>query len=54
MNDTDKLTEKRIAFFKKADEYMNDNNMKISGDIMEVLVNVLGNTAQSLICIPYI
>lgn len=53
MNDAVKLKEKRIEFFKKAAKYMDDNKMKASGDIMEIIVNVLGNTTQSLVCIPY-
>lgn len=54
INDKEKLLKKRKEFFENAHKYMNENNMKIYGDVMEIPVNVLGDTSLSLICIPYV
>lgn len=53
MNDEDKLNETRINFFKKAHKYMKENNMEITGDVTEIMVNVLTDTVSSLVCIPF-
>lgn len=53
INDTEYLKEAHNNFLKKVQNYMNSNNMKISGDIIEVIVNLIGNSYRSLICIPY-
>ncbi len=52
VNDTDKLTEIRKEFFDKINIYMQQNSMQMTGDVVEFLVNVLGDTASSLVCIP--
>ncbi|MEI3163696.1 MAG: MerR family transcriptional regulator [Lachnospirales bacterium] len=40
-------------FYDKAYAYMKENNMKICGNIMEIMVNILTDVSSALICIPF-
>lgn len=52
MDDYDTIKKTRIDFFKKATAYMEENNLVAVGDVMEVIVNSIGNTSGALACIP--
>lgn len=53
INDIEYVINARTVFFEKAQKHMKENHMTFSGDIMEVISSLLGDTFQSLICIPY-
>lgn len=40
-------------FYDKAYAYMKEKNMKICGNIMEIMVNILTDVSSALICIPF-
>ena len=50
--DINKFNLLRKEFLLKAKKYTDDNNYSISGDIIEILVNALGNKISILVCIP--
>lgn len=43
----------RFEYYKKAMDYMKSHNMSPDGDIMEIVVNVLGSTKSVLVCMPF-
>lgn len=40
-------------FYNKVLIYLEENNSRICGDIMEILVNILTDVSSFLICIPF-
>lgn len=50
--DENKLNAARSEFLKKAGKYIDENNYKIIGDVVEILVNVLGDVMSLLIYLP--
>lgn len=42
-----------FEYYKKAMDYMKSHNMSPDGDIMEIVVNVLGSTKSVLVCMPF-
>lgn len=47
-----KLNNARKEYLKKVKAYLNKNNYFISGDMVEFLVNALGDTISILVCLP--
>lgn len=50
--DDKKTNQIRKEYLKKVKKYIDENNYRISGDMLEVLVNGLGNTVSILVCLP--
>lgn len=47
------LTDKaRLSFYKRACEYMENHSLIPDGDMMQIIVNAVGDTASALVSIP--
>lgn len=41
-----------LSFYKRACEYMENHNLTANGDMMQIIVNAIGDTASALVSIP--
>lgn len=52
LDDNEYMHQTRVQFFTRAKNYILKNNLAIDGDVMSIVVNILGNTTDMLVCIP--
>lgn len=52
MYDEKKINAARIQYLRKVQEYITENNFSVTGDMVEIYVNTLGNTLSILVYLP--